>query len=53
MNKKTVDIQRLSLDLDLETHTIIKTKAAEKNITMRKWVIRAIIKQIEKEKSYE
>ena len=53
MNKKITNIQRLSVDLDLEIHTLIKKKAAEKNITIKKWVVRAIIKQIEKEKTFE
>ena len=53
MNKKTSNIKRLSLDLEQEVHTIIKTSATLKNITMKKWVLRAIMKQIEKEKTFE
>jgi len=53
VNKKTVNIKRLSLDLEQEIHTLIKTSATLKNITIRKWVLRAIMKQIEKEKTFE
>lgn len=45
--------KRLSFDLEQEIHTMIKTSAALKNMTIRKWVLRAIMKQIEKEKTFE
>lgn len=53
MNKKKVEIQRLSVDLEQTIHTLIKTSAAEKNITIKKWVVRAIMKQLEREKVLE
>ena len=53
MNKKISNMKRLSLDLEQEVHTLIKTSATLKNITMRKWILRAIMKQIEKEKTFD
>ena len=40
---------RVSEEIRLE----IKKRAIEKNLTVQKWVLRAITKQIEKEKTYE
>lgn len=45
--------KRLSLDLTIQDHTDIKTRAAFKNLTMKLWIIEAIKKQIAEEKKYE
>lgn len=45
-------IQRLSLDLPLEYHKRIKAQCALKNISMKKYVMRAIMEQILKDEQY-
>lgn len=36
-----------------EVRVLVKQSARSKNITVQKWVLRAIMRQIEKERSYE
>lgn len=36
-----------------EVKVLIKTSASVKNISMQKWILRAIMKQIDKEKTFE
>lgn len=43
---------RLSIDMKLAMHMQIKKNAADKNITMKKWVLRAITEKLIKESEY-
>lgn len=45
--------KRLVIDLSTEEHVEIKTRAALRNITIKKWVMRAIMEALKKEKQYE
>lgn len=45
--------KRLVLDIDEELHKEIKRRALERNITLRRWVLRAIKQQIKYEQQYE
>ncbi len=42
-------IKRLSIDLDIVTHNHIKKIAADKNISMRIWILEAIAEKIKKD----
>lgn len=44
--------KRLLIDLTEEQHGLFKERAARRGITLRKWVMRALIEQIKKEDSY-
>jgi len=46
-------ITRLNIEIDKEVLKKIKIRSAEKNITLRKWVLRAITKELIEEESYE
>ena len=48
-----MDSKRLSIDMHKDLHREIKIIAAEQNITMAKWVLQAIIKEMALQKSYE
>lgn len=43
----------LIIEVPLEIHKLIKIKSAEKNISIRAWVSRAIDIQLKKEQQYE
>lgn len=45
--------KRLVVEIPLELHQDIKVRAVFRNITLRKWVLLAIIEQIKQEKSTE
>lgn len=45
--------KRLLIDIPDQLHEEIKKRAATRNITMRKWVIRAVMRVIEEEKKYD
>lgn len=45
--------KRLVLEIDEELHKEIKRRALERNITLRRWVLRAIKQQIKYEQQYE
>jgi len=44
---------RLVVDLDTAMHTEIKVRASEHRLTIKEWVMHAIMKQIEFEKKFE
>ena len=46
-------LKRVFADVDQEIHTIIKTAATINGITMRAWILRAIMERIKKEKTFE
>lgn len=52
MYKKSQN-KRLSIDIPLELHKEIKKRALFVNITLRKWVIRAIIEKMKQEDKYQ
>ena len=45
--------KRFVIEVNDEFHQEIKKRAQEKNITLRKWILRAIIQQIKTEEKYE
>jgi predicted HicB family RNase H-like nuclease len=45
--------KRLVAEIPPEIHKEIKIQAAFGNMTMRKWVIRAIIEKIQRDKKYQ
>ncbi len=47
------DSKRLVVELPLSIHQEIKVHAAKHNITMARWVLRALAKEMALEKSYE
>jgi len=47
------NLKRLSLDISDELHQEIKIRAAKRNITMKKYIVRSILDLIKKEKEYE
>jgi len=49
-NKTT---QRLGLEIPKEIHSDIKVRASTRGISITKYVMRAIMEQIKKDKSYE
>jgi metal-responsive CopG/Arc/MetJ family transcriptional regulator len=51
MNKK--NIKRIGIDLPLEMAIEVKTLASKKNITMRHWLLRAILLYIQEERKYD
>lgn len=53
MEDKKVSPKRLVIDINEEMHTKIKIHAAKRNISIRKWAIRAILKAIKDEEQYE
>lgn len=46
-------LKRLAIEVDAEFHTEIKKRAAERQISLRMWVVRAIMEAIRREKQYE
>lgn len=51
--KKSLRLKRLNLEINEELLKEIKIRALERNITLRKWVLRAILQQIKYEQQYE
>jgi len=47
------NLKKLILEVESDTHKEIKVRAAERNISMRLWVLRAIAEAIRKEQQYE
>jgi len=45
--------KRLVVDLNKDLHVIIKSKAAFRNITIKKWILIAIAERIKQETKYE
>lgn len=45
--------RRFVIEVPDEYHRLVKIKAAEKNISIRAWISRAIKAELEKEKQYE
>jgi len=43
----------LYITIPEDVKILIKTSASVKNITIKKWILRAIMKQIEKEKTFD
>ena len=41
------------VEVEPDLHKAIKIQAVERGITMRKWILRAIIEKIKAEKDYE
>ncbi len=44
--------KRLTLDIPIETHKQVKVSAACRNISMVKWILRAILKEIKRQEKY-
>jgi predicted HicB family RNase H-like nuclease len=47
--ESVVHYKRLVLEITKDLHANIKSRAAVRNITMRKWVMMAIVEQIKRE----
>lgn len=45
--------KKLSAEVDLEFFQEVKQRALKRNISLRLWILRAIMEQIRKEKQYE
>lgn len=45
--------KRLVADIPLELHNEVKKQAMFINITLRKWIVRAIIEKIQRDKKYQ
>lgn len=45
--------KKLIIDLEDELHTAIKTTAAENGISIKKYVLRAVVNQMKKENVHE
>jgi len=45
--------KRLIVEVDEEFHAKVKAKALERNITIRKWIVRAILQALKQEEKYE
>jgi predicted HicB family RNase H-like nuclease len=48
-----IKLKRLNIEIQDEIHTLIKASALMKGISIKKWVLRAIVKQVELEKAFE
>lgn len=46
-------IKRLVLDIDEQLHTAVKLHAVKRNITMRKYAMRAILRAIKEDERFE
>lgn len=47
------DRKRLAVDIDNQLHWAIRSRAALKNITIKKWILQAIFEKIQDEKKSE
>lgn len=52
MDKRPTE-QQISLFISLELHKILKQKALDRNIKMKDYIIQAILKRVEEEKTHE
>ena len=48
-NKDIVEIKRLVVDLNINTHCEIKKRAAIQDISIKEWIFEAIMDKIRKE----
>jgi len=46
-------LKRLNIEIEEELLKNVKIRAIEKNITLRRWILRAIIQQIKQEEQYQ
>ena len=46
-------IKRLLLNVSDELHKEVKSRAVYKNISMKKWILQAILEKIKKENQYQ
>lgn len=53
LQKNNRKLKRLLLDIDADLHTEIRTTAAENGISIKKYVLRAVVNQMKKERTYE
>lgn len=51
--EQTIKKKRVNIEVDEKFHAEVKSRAALRNITISKWVMRAILEQIKREKQYE
>lgn len=52
-NSERKSPKRLVIDIDEEVHQQIKLRSAIRNITIRKWVSRALSEALKKEEQYD
>lgn len=45
--------KRLFVEVDEELHKIVKIRAIERNITLSKWILRAIKQALKQEQQYD
>lgn len=48
-----VNYSKITFDIDAEMHRELKSRAALRGITLRKWLMTAIWERLNKEKQYE
>jgi len=53
LEKKEPKKQQIHFEVEPEVHSLIKTSAALKGISLKLWILRAAMEQIRKEKLYE
>ena len=54
MKKEEINkLKRLLVEVHPDLHLEIKRRAVERGLTLRKWLLRAIMAQIKKEEQYE
>lgn len=46
-------VKRMIFELPVKTHCEVKMRAAERNVSIKKWLLIAIQERIEKERQYE
>lgn len=51
--KEKESVKRMVFELPINTHCDVKKRAAERNISVKKWLWIAIHERIEKERLYE
>jgi len=51
--KEVSDVKRLVVDLPRGLHNEIKTQATWRNITIRKYIIGAVLERIKREEQYK
>lgn len=53
MDKKRVSPKRLTIDIPEDIHAQIKIRATIKNISIKTWVMQAVLEKIGQEEKYE
>ena len=53
MENKTIEKKALKVDINERLHKEIKTRAAFKGLTIKKWITNAIIEHIKLEEKYQ